>query len=92
MKLGGWPSRKLRLRSGRWVSVSSLILSPLFFSLAESIKSCSLPEDTPGVPADEQILGQHQLALEGMTQMLNKMEFDEGVIAKGLTELGEARH
>jgi len=27
-----------------------------------------------------------------MTEMLNKMEFDEGVIAKGLTELGEARH
>jgi hypothetical protein len=30
--------------------------------------------------------------LEGMTEMLNKMEFDEGIIAKGLTELGEARH
>jgi len=71
---------------------SSLILSPLFFSLAGSIESYSLAEDTPGVPADGQILGQHQLALEGMTQMLNKMEFDEGVIAKGLTELGEARH
>lgn len=42
--------------------------------------------------ADMQILGQHQLALEGLTGLLNRMEFDEGVIAKGLTELGEARH
>ena len=41
---------------------------------------------------DVQILGQHQLALEGLTGLLNRMEFDEGVIAKGLTELGEARH
>ena len=42
--------------------------------------------------ADIKILGQHQLALEGLTGLLNRMEFDEGVIAKGLTELGEARH
>jgi hypothetical protein len=45
------------------------------------------------VDADQcQILSQHQLALEGLTGLLNKMEFDEGVISKGLTELGEARH
>jgi hypothetical protein len=42
--------------------------------------------------ADIQILGQHQLALEGLTGLLNRMEFDEGVISKGLAELGEARH
>lgn len=39
-----------------------------------------------------QILTQHQVALEGLTGLLSRMEFDEGVITKGLSELGDARH